>query len=406
MPSQGKFGAMTLPDTGIPRRGNSSDSLRRRNLSLVLTLVHHGRSRSRSQLTMLTGLNRSTIAALVAELTQRGLVVEAEANPNNRVGRPSPLVQPASGPVALAVNPEIDAITVGVVGLGGRMLRRIRHDVERVPSVAESVHAATAIIDSLRPELDGAHRTVGIGVALPGLVRSRDGLVRLAPHLGWTDEPFAELLEESTGYPVSAANDASLGANAERIFGAGRGIRDLVYLNGGASGVGGGIIAGGLPLGGVEGYAGEFGHTLVTGNHARDAAGSQGSLELEVNRAALLAAVGLTAAGPDELEAALLASSSPVVLNEVLRQLEFLGVALRNAVDILNPELIVLGGFLGSLIAVAPGRLDAFVTEHALAAPRACARIARAELGSDVLMIGAAELAFQSLLTDPGSYRE
>jgi predicted NBD/HSP70 family sugar kinase len=71
------------------------------------------------------------------------------------------------------------------------------------------------------------------------------------------------MLTDATGYPVVAANDASLGALAESTFGSGRDVTDLIYLNGGASGIGGGVIAGGVSLAGIAGYAGEFGHTLV-----------------------------------------------------------------------------------------------------------------------------------------------
>jgi predicted NBD/HSP70 family sugar kinase len=122
-----------------------------------------------------------------------------------------------------------------------------------------------------------------------------------------------------------------------------------------------------------------------------------------VNRAALLRAVGLSSADPDELENALLSADSAEVLAEVQRQLGFLGLALRNAIDILNPELIVLGGFLGSLLAVDPGFLESAVAGQALAAPYASVRIVRAQLGSDILMIGAAELAFARLLADPAT---
>lgn len=358
---------------------------------------------SRSRLTKATGLNRSTIAALVAELTDLKLVVEAEPEPHYGVGRPSPLVKPDPGTVAFAVNPEVDAVTVGVVGLGGAMVKRVRRPLDHSPSVPEAVEVAREVIGGLHAELRGGRRIVGIGVAVPGLVRTRDGHVRLAPHLGWEDEPVAELLESATGYPVVAANDAGLGANAERIFGAGRGVDDLIYLNGGASGIGGGIIAGGRPLRGVEGFAGEFGHTRVTVRRTRDAAGSDGSLELEVNRAALLSAVDLESADADDLEKALMASDSADVKAEVRRQLGFLGVALRNAIDILNPELVVLGGFLGSLFAVDPDRLEAEVARQAIPASHASVRIARAQLGSDILMIGAAELAFAPLLADPAA---
>jgi predicted NBD/HSP70 family sugar kinase len=278
---------------------------------------------------------------------------------------------------------------------------KVRRATASVPTVAEAVEITSAVVTQLRAELGDSYRIVGIGVAVPGLVRRGDGLVRLAPHLDWVDEPVADLLAAATGYPVVAGNDASLGANAESLFGAGRGVRDLIYLNGGASGIGGGVIVDGTPLRGVGGYAGEFGHTLVTNGDAEDAAGSRGSLETQVNRDRLLEVLGLRRPDPDQLEAALVASRAPEVRAEVRRQLDFLGIALRNALDIVNPELIVLGGFLGALFAADGEYLTSQVAWQTLAPVFASVRMVRAQLGSDILMIGAAELVFAPLLANP-----
>ncbi len=384
-------------------RGNSNDHVRRHNLSVILGLVHRSRGLSRSQLTRQTGLNRSTVAALVAELVDRELVVEAEPDSSNQVGRPSPMVRPHPRAVGIAINPEIDAVTIGVIGLGGTVLRRIRQATGHPPTVGEAVGISAGAIEAMRGELD-SYSIVGIGVAVPGLVRTQDGLVRLAPHLGWEDEPFADLLREATGYPVLAANDAHLGVLAESTFGAGRGVTDMIYLNGGASGIGGGIIAAGSPLGGVAGYAGELGHTQVNSAGIVCHCGAVGCLETEVRRERLLALLGLTDADADQFEAALVASTDPAVLGEVHRQLGFLAVALRNAINTLNPELIVLGGFLGSLYEVAPEHLDELLATQPLKASRESVRVTRAELGHDLLMIGAGELAFEPLIADPAGF--
>ena len=376
---------------------------RRENLSTVLHLLHHGGASSRSSLTAATGLNRSTVGSLVAELAGLGLVSEAAPDAPGRVGRPSPVVSVTERMVALAVNPEIDAVTIGLVGLNGRVQRRIRHPLDRVPSPAEVGSIVAATLDGIRAEYGATRTIVGVGVAVPGLVREVDGLVRLAPHLGWTDEPFAALLSESTGLPAFVANDASLGVSAERLFGAGRGVNDLVYLNGGASGVGGGVVSGGVLLAGASGYAGELGHTLVNGGGSRCHCGAVGCLETEVAQASLLRALGLPAVDSDELEAALAASRDPVVTGEAERQLEFLATALRNAVNLFNPALIVLGGFLAALFAADPERLKTLVIDESLWAAAQDVRIVRAELGSDLLMIGAAELAFDRLLKDPAA---
>jgi predicted NBD/HSP70 family sugar kinase len=123
-------------------------------------------------------------------------------------------VRPSPRTVGITVNPEIDAVTIGMVGLGGSVVKRVRYAVDRPPTVREAVDISAAVIAGLRAELDPEHTITGIGVAVPGLVRTQDGLVRLAPHLGWEDEPFAEMLEEATGLSVVAANDAHLGTLA------------------------------------------------------------------------------------------------------------------------------------------------------------------------------------------------
>ncbi|SEB02975.1 ROK family transcriptional regulator [Leifsonia sp. 21MFCrub1.1] len=386
--------------------GTNLDTVRRHNLATVLGLVHREGPLARSALTQATGLNRSTVGALVAELAELGLVQEREPELSNRVGRPSPVVAPDGRVVALAINPEIDAVTVGVVGLDGTVRRRVRYPTGHIPSAAEAVAIAAAVVDGLRPDLAGASRVVGIGVAVPGLVREEDGVVRLAPHLEWAEEPFAAELAAATGYPVLAANDASLGANAERLFGAGRGASDLVYLNGGASGIGAGVIVSGSPLTGISGYAGELGHTLVNSAGVRCHCGAIGCLETEVSQSALLRVLRMEAADPEELDRALSAAidaGDPAVAAEVDRQVGFLATALRNATNVFDPQLIVLGGFLGALHALDPDRLPRLVGEQALAASAERLSIVRAGLGSDILMIGAAELAFGPLLAAPAS---
>ncbi|QNE45798.1 ROK family protein [Glaciihabitans sp. INWT7] len=395
---------MSLAEPSAGTRGNSNDHVRRHNLSTILGLVHRTRGLSRSQLTQAMGLNRSTIAALVSELVEHDLVREESAESTNQVGRPSPMVRPSSTPVGIAVNPEIDAITVGVVGLGGRVLRTERHQLTSPPTASDAVRVTAQILDGLRPELTLEHRIAGVGVAVPGLVRETDGLVRLAPHLGWRGEPFAEMLQQVTGLPVWAANDAHLGALAESSFGSGRAVSDLIYVNGGASGIGGGIITGGVPLLGTAGYAGELGHTMVNPTGIACHCGAFGCLETEVRRDRLLEVTGLSSQSVGRLAAALASSTDPRVAAEVTRQLDMLIVALRNVVNLLNPKLIVLGGFLAALQSAQPARLRDFGRNSALAASFDCVQIIPSELADDLLMIGAGELAFESLLADPAGF--
>ena len=381
-----------------PSLGSNLDGVRQHNLGAVLRLVHGIAGRSRSELTRATGLSRSTIGALVAELAALGLVSEQEPRESTGVGRPSPIVVANPKVVVVTVNPEVDGVNVGLVGLDGTVHRRVRHATAEPPTAAEAARIVANVLEGFKALFDSGLRATGIGAAVPGSVREADGVVRMAPHLEWVDEPFAALLEEATGLPALVANDASLGANAEHLFGAGRGIGDLIYLNGGPGGIGGGVITRALPLAGSSGYAGELGHTLVNSGGSRCHCGAIGCLETEVSQARLLDALGLDdAEGLDEAMGRLDGAGRA----EVERQLRYLAVAIRNAVNILNPRRVVLGGFLGVLLDAAPQVLDAAVREQSLEASAEQVDIVRAELGPEVLTVGAAELAFTRLIADP-----
>ena len=386
----------------MPGTTGTTESIRRANLSRVLQLLYLGGPCSRAALSRATGRNRSTIASLVADLAELGLVSEREPDALGQVGRPSPVVEIRPEVAAIAVNPEIDALTIGLVGLDGSCERVIRHEYDRIPSATEAVDIIASEIDGLRGELDG-RLMAGVGVAVPGQVRSQDGVVANAPHLAWREQPFGEPLARATGMLVSVANDAGLGALAERDFGAGRGKQHFIYLNGGASGIGGGLITGGELLAGASGFGGELGHVRVSSSTAVDSAGIAGTLEAEVTRAELLDALGLDRVDPQTFERALLADRSGPVRTVVEGQLDHLGTALAAAINLLNPQVIALGGFLAALLAYDANRLHQAVAAAALPASFEGVRITATEVGPSLLMLGAAQLAFRPLLADPAS---
>ena len=225
----------------------TADGVRQRNLARVLRLVHLDGPLSRATLTETTGLNRSTIADLVGELAQRGLVEERAPDPSRRVGRPSPVVSAAPDVVAIAVNPEVDAVTIAAVGLDRSIRLRARIDVDHLVTPAETAAIVAA-------QLAAWHSG---GLAMPGssasASRSRASSARPTASCatrrtcGGSTTPLRDLVADATGLPTVVGNDAMLGAIAEHLFGAARGVDDVVYLNGGASGIGGGLIIGGMP---------------------------------------------------------------------------------------------------------------------------------------------------------------
>ncbi len=383
------------------RVGTNTDDVRRRNLSTVLTLVHRHRALTRAELTRHTGLSRSTTKDLVEQLVARGLVEESPAAAPSQVGRPSPVVRPAHKVLAAAVTPEVDAVTVGLVGMGGAVLRVLRCATDRVPTPEDTVAIVVDTLAEIRRTLSDAQSITAVGVAVPGLVHSRQSAVQLAPNLDWHDADIGPMLSAATELPVYAANDANAGAIAEHLFGNHHSAEHLIYVNGGPSGIGAGfVVAGGL-LEGLAGYAGELGHTFVGGTGACHC-GSIGCLETEVTHAPLtrlLSELDSESGGPTEHSSAEPNQDERQVLSGQTRAL---AIALGNAINMLNPGLIVLGGFLRVFPRYAAEALRAELARHSMTAPRQLVRVVPATLGADTLMIGAAELAFGPVLADPG----
>jgi len=368
----------------VARIGTSTDDVRRRNLSGVLTLVHRHRGLSRAELTRRTGLSRSTVKDLVEELAEHRLIEETRPAASAQVGRPSPVVRPHPGTLAIAVNPEVDSLTIGLVTLGGAVLEVTKRATPRALTAEQTVDLAADMIDRLRRQLDPGCTVTAVGVAVPGLVHAAGATIRLAPHLDWHDARIGDMLCAATQLPTFAANDANLGAIAEHVFGQHANAEHMVYVNGGAGGIGAGVVVAGQLLDGAAGYAGELGHTYVGGTKQCHC-GAIGCLETEVSQSQTYE------------------KDSTVRATTVERQAHHLGIALGNVVNLLNPGLVVLGGFLSVFPSVAPEALDAVIARHSLRAPREMLRIVPASLGADTLMIGAAELAFAPLLADPAA---
>lgn len=387
-------------------QGRSSDQLRPHNLSMVLRYLHLAGPLSRAVLTQRTELSRSTVATLVAELIERGLVVEGPPRSPSGPGRPSPEVRlAADGPVVLAVEIGVDSLAVAVVGLGGDVRSHVRIDRERSPVAAPEVVAEVHRIG--RPLLDAQPAPlVAIGVSIVGVVRRADGLVRIAPNLGWRDEPLGELIADAfrADVPVLVGNDADLGALAEHQRGAGVGLDDFVFLCG-EVGVGGGVIVDGRPLRGADGYSGEVGHVAVNPDGRPCRCGSRGCLETEVGEPALLRAAGVdpTRGGREVVDEVLHAAArGDERAVRALREIgNWLGIGVAGIVNIFNPRRVVLGGYFADIFRYVDDQIDRALNSRALPATGASVEVVASRLGAQALLLGAAELAFAPLLADP-----
>lgn len=381
--------------------GTNQEDVRRHNLGTVLGHVHRAGRISRAELTSVMGLNRSTIAGLVTELETLGLAEQVKpSGARVSAGRPSVDVRVRTGAYVLAADVRVDGLTVARIGLGGVVQSRATGPVP-VGRAPEAI--AASVVDLMRmvvKDVDPAAALVGVGVGVPGIVRASDGHVRLAPNLGWRDVPFAQILADhlgGLGMPV-LGNDADLGALSEHLRGAGVGVEDLVYLSG-EVGVGAGVIVSGHKLEGAGGYAGEIGHMPFIPEGKPCHCGARGCWETEIGAEAIALAIGCpperVGALGEYLEAV---RDAPDDLRIVGRHL---GRGLAGMVNMLNPRVIVLGGYLRSLLPLVHDDIDKELASYALAASRDLVRVTLPGLGGDSVLHGAAELAFEPLLADP-----
>ncbi|MEV8438009.1 ROK family transcriptional regulator [Actinosynnema sp. NPDC051121] len=399
--------------TRLRAGGSTADqvTVRRHNLSVVLSHLRDHGPRSRARLAEETGLNKATVSSLVAELVERGLVGEGETE-RATVGRPGQIIR-LGGEHVVAVGAEVNVgyLSVLVLNLRGQVVARQRVALDTAAMEPALVLARLGRL--LGSALDGvAVRPVGVAIAVPGLVEVDTGVVRAAPNLGWTDVPVVAEISRLLGeppYPVLLDNEANLAALAEvEAQGLDRG-GDLILLTG-AAGVGSGIVVGGRLLRGGHGFAGEVGHMRVRDDGPPCACGHRGCLEAAVGLNALLAAAPERATPhgpPPDLERRLAeigeraAAGDARVLAAIADIDRWLTVGAGILVNVFNPHLLVLGGYFAALRPWLAGSLTEDLRGHVFARDVGGTRVAFSPLGFSGPVRGGASQILDRVFRDP-----
>jgi predicted NBD/HSP70 family sugar kinase len=374
-------------------------------------LIHTGQATRRVDLTEQLGLTRSATGAVLRELEGLTLVRSSASLPstpavNIGTGRPSHAVEiHPEAATALAVQVQAETLLLAEVGFGS-----ILGTVTELPLLSSDPHSVlTLAVDHLDERLSHArHSSIGIGVALPSAV-DVDGTALAALNLAWPHAvPVRSdlrrlLAARGHSTPVYVGNDANLAALAEARHGAGRGAGDLLYMMTGQRGVGGGLVVNGRLHTGSIGYALEIGHLTVNPRGRPCHCGSVGCLEVETDPVALLEAAGVAATGPVLTAARSViasASTSPTARAAVDAVTEYVGAGLASLINVLNPDLIVLGGLHADLLRARTLELQAVLTRRSFLDQAAQVEI-RAGTLTHPSLTGAAELALQPVLTNP-----
>jgi predicted NBD/HSP70 family sugar kinase len=390
----------------------------RSNRSRVLRELYFRGPSGRSRLSRDTGLSPATVANIVGELTAEGIVLEAGVD-ESQVGRPSAIlkVDPGYGSfigVALGethMQIELFDTTLAKSAATVYPLLSAQNEpstvVDLVVRGVREVQKAAGVADE---------DVLGIGIGMPGIVE-RAGDVRVhIPSWGWGETPFMAMLTEQLTIPIFMDNGANALAQGEMWFGAGRGFNHLAVVLIG-TGVGAGIIADGVAYRGATNSAGEFGHTLIERGGRLCRCGRRGCLEAYVGASGIIrryedAEPGSPLVDPaNDLHtiAALVEAANrgdrnaAAVIDETA---ELLGEGIANLINLFNPAVVVLGGWVSvRLGAYMLPTIKRVAEASALLAPLQATRIVLGQLHDDAVAMGAATLALEVFLANSGKLK-
>lgn len=299
--------------------------------------------------------------------------------------------------IAAAVDFGGTKLMAGFVDGTGKLLA-----AETAPTPKEGGPAAVAdLAAGMLKRLSGQHHLdltclAGVGSTVPGLADGKSGIMRYAPAHGWRDVPWADMLEERLGLKARIANDVNACALAEQRFGAGQGVENLVWITV-STGVGGGLVLNGRIFEGGGGIAGEIGHLVVEEGGATCGCGHMGCLE------AMAAGPAIARRGreagldvPDAGAVFNLAREGNATARRVVWETAvYLGRAIAWTCNILDPDLVVLGGGVARSLDLMLPTIENTVRERAITLPERPPRIVPTALGYEAALVGAAALVLQ-----------
>lgn len=388
----------------------TSRDIRRANRNELLRYVIAQAPVSRQELALATGLSLATVANLVGELLDREVLIEVGFEDSDG-GRPRGLVaMNADGGALIGVDVAETYIHVELFDLSLRLLARAEEALSASENRPEQVvgHITSGMRAVLAQAGVDPRLVLGAGISVPGQLEREGGLSVFASNWNWRDVPLRDLLAGALEFPVYLDNPLMACTVAELWFGAARGRDDVVVVNLGTS-VGAGIAVAGSLYRGASNTAGEWGHTTLVLNGRVCHCGAMGCVETYVGARGILTTLRevdpaspllrLDQASAIAALAAALAKEEPAAVETVKRTARHLGVAVGNLVNLLNPQVIVLGSWVAARLgeALLAGMREA-VAEHALPRPLEHTRIMLCPIASNAVSLGAATFALEGAL--------
>lgn len=392
------------------------------NYSLILKNIKIKGPISRTDLAEATGLNPSTISRTISKLEELNLVKELSIGESQGGRRPMLLGIDESRYHIVGIDIGATKINAVVVNLLGEVQEKYKLDVDfnKNGLVDISLEMILASLEQVmaRFERDGAE-IIGIGVGMHGLVDKEEGELLFAPNFGWRDVPLERIITDEFGFKTIIDNDVRVMALGESWFGAAKDVPNFICVNVGY-GIGSGIMIFGRLYRGTHSMAGEVGHTTVDEDGHRCNCGNYGCLEglasgpaiaretrkqIKMGRQSVINS--LVAGELQEITAEIVhqaAQAGDPLAQEVFANVgSYLGVGLSNMVNILDPELLIIGGGVSKAEEFIFPELNSVLELKSLGdSPR----VTRVGLGDDAGAIGASVLVMEELFELPLSFMQ
>ena len=392
-------------DETTMRTGTNLPRIRHYNEGVVLEAIRVGDGVSRIEIAERSGLTPQTVSNIVRRLLELGLVEEVGHSSSGAGRRRVSLRINPQARHAVGVQVDGDETSFVIIDLSGRVIARSRHPTlsERGPFAI--INQIAQSVGELIGEADVHPETIlGVGVACPGPLDHHRGVVFTPPNLpGWHEVTLAHELTNKTGYPVIVDNDATAAAIGERWTNGERGVHSFAFVYMGV-GLGAGVFLEDHIYRGTSTNAGEFGHLILSPDGPKCFCGSRGCLEafcapraivttvsrrLEAGEASSLPSEGLDF---DKVSRAAL-EGDEVARQEVERSAFLLGCGVVGLVNLLDVELVVLGGsafrHVGDIYRTV---VTDVVQNRIIAHDRRAVRVELSTAGEDAGAVGAASL--------------
>lgn len=377
------------------RKKSSQQLIKEANLKLVFSLICKEESLSRADIKKITKLSAATVSSLVDELLELGLIIEVGTKEVSTSGRKA---------ILLNVNPEGGYLAGVEISSSAIVLDLYNLRFEKVLHKEKSLEGNGAVLHSLAAFLKkeaAEYKILGVAVGVPAIIDSENNSVVSSTVVEIeTGIDLVRLLKQDfPGAEIDLCNTSGLIAYAEKEFGAGVGVLNLVSIEI-ADGVGAGVVIEGDIYGGTNGIACEFGHVSVDYKGKKCKCGNYGCLEMYVSLPSIIKEtekrLEKSISGTSELKN-LLDDENPVAKEVVSEAAKALAFGINNLVNIIDPEIVVI---CGKVCRLGEHLLSPLLKHRKeLALSENTAEIKYSLLGDDAVTMGGAKYAFDKFFT-------